>query len=255
MHLLERFNASHELEGIMAHIVSTNIASEGTFLNQDTRSMVDQSKIGIARPAVDRALALEYKDMLTGKTSKLSRSQCLRSDRKEVPKVQRLPDGRVRQIHSIGGLQGHRVIPTGGPSVCLLRARTSGTAVVELTSPRVDSPPRCDGNQNSPSNDYGADVVDSRTRGISVGNLEAACWGIRLESTEVLMHILSVSESVLQRESNRLCSYKARDRVDNDCLESLVPAVAVASMGSLEIVLDRRAVLEHRHVEVMLVDV
>ena len=47
------------------------------------------------------------------------------------------------------------------------------------------------------------------------------------------MHILSVSESVLQRESNRLCGYKAGGRVDNDCLENLVAAVAVASMGSL----------------------
>ena len=69
--------------------------------------------------------------------------------------------------------------------MCLLRARTSRTAVVELTSPRVDSPPRCDGNQNSLSNDYGADVVESRTEDIWVGNLEAACWGICLESTEV----------------------------------------------------------------------
>ena len=40
--------------------------------------MVDQSKVGIARPAVDGALVLEYEDVLTGKSSKLSRSRCLR---------------------------------------------------------------------------------------------------------------------------------------------------------------------------------
>ena len=104
----------------MARIVSTDIAFEGTFLNQDTRSMVDQSKIRIARPAVGRALVPEYEDMLTGKRSKLSRSQCLQLGRKEIPKVRRLPDGRVPEIRSMGGLEGQRVIPTGGPSVCLL---------------------------------------------------------------------------------------------------------------------------------------
>ena len=74
LHLPQRFDASHELEGIMPRIVLTNIALEGRFLNQDTRSVVDQSKAGIARPAVDGALVLEYDDMLTGKSSELSRS-------------------------------------------------------------------------------------------------------------------------------------------------------------------------------------
>ena len=116
----QRLEASHELEGVMARIVSTNIAVEGTFLNQDTRSMVEQSKVAIARPAVDGALVLEYKDMLTGKSSKLSRSQRLRFGREEIPKVRRLPNARVPQIHSIGGLEGQRVMSTGGPSICML---------------------------------------------------------------------------------------------------------------------------------------
>ena len=60
MHLFQRLDASHELEGVTACIVSRNISFEGTFLNQDTRSMVDQSKVGIARPAVVGALVLEY---------------------------------------------------------------------------------------------------------------------------------------------------------------------------------------------------
>ena len=69
------------------------------------------------------------------------------------------------------------------------------------------------------------------------------------------MHRLFIGESVLHSESNRLCSHKARGCVDNDCLENLVPAVDVASMGSFEVIVDRREVLEHQHVEGMSVDV
>ena len=58
----------------MACVVLTDNALKGTFLNQDTRLMVDPSKIGIARPAVDSALVLAYEDMHTKKSSKLSRS-------------------------------------------------------------------------------------------------------------------------------------------------------------------------------------
>ena len=72
--LFQHFDTSHEIEGVMAPMVPTNIALDGTFLNQDTRSMVDQSKVGIARPAVDGAIVLEYEDMLMGQSSKLSRS-------------------------------------------------------------------------------------------------------------------------------------------------------------------------------------
>ena len=61
---LRRLDTSHELERVMARIVSTNIGLEGTFLNQDTRSTVEPSKVGIARLAVTGALALEYKDIL-----------------------------------------------------------------------------------------------------------------------------------------------------------------------------------------------
>ena len=68
----------------MTRVVSTKIALQGMFLNQDTRSMVEQSKVGIARLAVDGALVLEYEDIITGKSSKLSRSQCLCLGRKEI---------------------------------------------------------------------------------------------------------------------------------------------------------------------------
>ena len=127
--------------------------------------------------------------------------------------------------------------------------------MLELTSSRVDSPPGCVGDRNSPSNDDCADVVDSRTEGVSVNDLEAAFLRDDLELTEVLMHILSIGESVLQGESYRLCSHEARGRVDNDCLENLVMAVDVALIGTFEVVLNWREVLEHRHVEAMSIGV
>ena len=87
MYLLQHFDASNEFEAVMPSIMSTKIALEGTFLNQDTRWMVDQSKVGIARPAIDGALVLGYKDMPMGESSKLSWSECLLLGREEVPEV------------------------------------------------------------------------------------------------------------------------------------------------------------------------
>ena len=95
----------------MARAVLTDIAPEGTFQNQDTRSMVDQLKIAIARPAVHRALVLEYEDMLTDKSSDLSRFQCLRLGRKAIPKVRLLAS-------LMGGLKGQRLMSTSGTSIC-----------------------------------------------------------------------------------------------------------------------------------------
>ena len=69
------------------------------------------------------------------------------------------------------------------------------------------------------------------------------------------MHILAIGESALQSESNRFCSHKARSRIDNDCLEDLVSAADLALMGSFEVVMDRREVLEERDVEVVPMDV
>ena len=106
---------------------------------------------------------------------------------------------------------------TGGPSIGLLRTSTSGHAMVEVTSSRIDSPPRCVSNRNSSNNDDGTDVIDSRVEGISVKDLKHV--GSRtffLESTEVLMHILPIGESTLHSKSKRFCSHKARSRVDND---------------------------------------
>ena len=92
MHFPQRLHASHELEGVMTRVVSTNVTFEGTPLNQDTTSMVEQSKVRITRPVVDGALVREYKDMFMGKRSKVFRSQCFCLGLIEIPKVRRFPN-------------------------------------------------------------------------------------------------------------------------------------------------------------------
>ena len=197
----------------MTRVVSTDVTFEGTLLNQDTRSMVQQLKVGITRSAVDGALVLEYEDMFTGKRSKLSRSQCLCLGRIEISKVRRFPSVLAPQIGPIGDFEGEPVMSTSIPSKGFLRTSTSGHAVVELTSSRIDSPPWRVSNRNSSHNNDGTDVIDSRAKGISVNDLKHV--GSRtffLESTEVLMYILTISEGTVQSELNRFCCHKARGR-------------------------------------------
>ena len=96
--------------------------------------------------------------------------------------------------------------------------------------------------------------MDSRAEGILVNDLKHV--GSRTffsESTGVLMYILTISEGTLQRETNRFCCHKARGRVNNDRFEGLVSAADLASMGSLEIIMDWREVVEERDVEVALI--
>ena len=141
MHFLECLDASHELESVVTRLVSTNVTLEGTLMNQDTRSMVQQSKVRITRPAVEGAPVLEYEDMFTGKRSKLSRSQCLCLGRMEISKIRLFPGVFAPQIGRIGDFEREPVMSTSGPSIGFLRTSTSGHAVVELTSSRIDSPP------------------------------------------------------------------------------------------------------------------
>ena len=256
MHFLQCLDASHELESVMTRVVSTDITFEGTLLNQDTRSMGQQLKVGITRSAVNGAVVLEYEDMFTGKHSKLSRSLCLCLGRMEIPRVRRFSSVLAPQIGPIGDLEGEPVMLTSRPSIGFLRTSTSGHAVVELTSSRIDSPPWRVSNRNSSHNNDGTDVIDSRTEGISVNDLKHV--GLRtffLELTEVLMYILTISEGTLQSESTRFCSHKAPSRVNNDRFEDLVSAADLASMCSLEIIMDRRQVLEEWDVEVVLIGV
>ena len=69
------------------------------------------------------------------------------------------------------------------------------------------------------------------------------------------MDVVPVGESILQGEFNRLCSHRARGRVNNDSLERMISPVYVPSRRSLEVDLNRREELEHRHIKVMLIDV
>ena len=110
MHFLQPLDTSHELEGVMTRVVLTSVTFEGTLLNQDTRSMVQQSKVGLTRSTVNGAPVLEYEDMITGKCSKLSRSQCLCLDRIEIPKVRQFPSVLAPQMRSIGEFEGARVM-------------------------------------------------------------------------------------------------------------------------------------------------
>ena len=97
----------------------------------------------------------------------------------------------------------------GGPSIGLVRTSTSGHAVVELTSSRIDSPPRCVSNRTSPNNNDDTDVVDSRAEGISVSVLKDADSRGCLESSEVLMHTPEPSaeriEPLLQSQGSKPC--------------------------------------------------
>ena len=99
-------------------------------------------------------------------------------------------------------------------------------------------------------------VTSSTPEGISVNHVKhLGSKTFFFESTEVLMYILAISESTLQSEWNCFCSHKARSRVNNDRFEDLVSAGDLASMGSLEVIMDRRKEPEERDVEVVLVDV
>ena len=146
--------------------MSTDDAFEGAFLNQDPRSMINLSKIWITRPAVDRALVLECKYMLTGKGSMLSSCQCLQLGGLEVPEALLLPDGRVPQIPSTTGLEVLCIKAASSPTVLLTPMRTGGIAVVKLTSSRVDSPPWGVTDREPPSHNDRADVIVSRARGV-----------------------------------------------------------------------------------------
>ena len=112
MHFLQCLDTSHELEGVMTRVVSTNVTFECAFLNRDIRSMVQQCKVGITRSAVDGALLLEYEDMFTGKRSKLSKSQCLYLGQIEIPKVRLFPSVLAPQIGPIGDFEGEPVMLT-----------------------------------------------------------------------------------------------------------------------------------------------
>ena len=164
MHFLQCLDASHDLEGVMTPVVSTNVTFEDTLLNQDTRSIVQQSSVGITRSAVDGASVLEREDMFTGKSSKLSRYKCLCLGRIEIPNFRLFPSVLAPQIGLIGDFEGEPVMLTSGPLIGFLRTSTSGHAVVELTSSRVDSPPWRVSNRNSSHNNDGTDVINSGPR-------------------------------------------------------------------------------------------
>ena len=141
------------------------------------------------------------------------------------------------------------------PTVLLTRARTGGIAVVILTSSRVNSPPWGVGDREPPGNDDHAEVVVTRIEGLSINDLESVHSRIGLEATEMSMHVLPVGGSILQGNLNRLRSHKGRGHVHNHSVADLVSTVYIPSMGSLEVGVNRREELGHRHIQVMLISV
>ena len=68
------------------------------------------------------------------------------------------------------------------------------------------------------------------------------------------MHVLPVGGTNLQGESHCLCSHKAPGCVDNDSVEGMISPVYIPSLGSLDVGLNWREELEHRNIEVPLLN-
>ena len=102
---------------------------EGMLRDEDSRSMVDQSKVGVTRSSVHGALVLENEDMLAGKGSMLPHTQRPRSGSVEVPETRFLPYGIVPKVLSISGLQGLCIMSTSSPPILLAGTRTERIGV------------------------------------------------------------------------------------------------------------------------------
>ena len=124
-----------------------------------------------------------------------------------------------------------------------------------MTTSHVNSPPLGVGDREPPRNDDRAEVVNTRTEDVSINDLESVCSRMGLKLTQMVMHVLPVGETILQGESNRLRSHKARGCAYHESVEDLVSTEYIPSMGSLEVGLRRREELEHRHMEGMFISV
>ena len=63
-------------------------------------------------------------------------------------------------------------------------------------------------------------MIGAGTKAVSIDNLDTFCPSIGLKSTQIWMHVLPIGESTLQGKSNRLCSFQACCRVDNDSVKN-----------------------------------
>ena len=142
-------------------------------------------------------------------------------------------------------------MPTSSPSILLTGAATGSIVVENLSRPGVDLPPSNVGNRDPLGNNDRADIIVAGAKAVSIEDLESFCSTIGFESTEILMHIQPIGECTLQGESNCVCSYKARRRVDNDRVKNVFSTVYVTLMSGSEVGLDRREGLEHPHVVVV----
>ena len=171
-------------------------------------------------------------------------TQCLRSGSVEVPETRLLRYGMVPKVLLTSDLEGLCIVWTSLPSILLEGTETGGIVAEKLAGPPGDSPPWGVSNREPLNNDYRADIIGAGTQAVLIKNLATLCSRISLKSIEISMHVLSIGESTLQGETNRLCSHKARRRVDNDSVKEMFPPVKRPSMSALEVSLHRREELE-----------
>ena len=171
--------------------------------------MIDQLNFGVTKTSVEGALVPHNEYMFTGSGSMLPHTERLRSGSVEVPQARLLPYGMVPRVLLTSGLERLCIVSTSLPSILLAGTRTGGIAVVKLASPRANSPP-WGVSKLEPSNiDDCADIISVGTEGLSIESLESCCSRIVLKLMEVLMHVLSVGESTVHGDSNRLSKKKS----------------------------------------------
>ena len=119
MHVSQRSGTGYPLEYVVSSIMSTDVAFEGMLLDEGSRSMIDQSKIGVTGSPISRALVFENEYTLAGKGSMLPNTQRPRSGSAEIPKTRMLPYGLVPNVGSKSGPEGLCIVPTSSPSILL----------------------------------------------------------------------------------------------------------------------------------------
>ena len=109
---------------------------------------------------------------------------------------------------------------------------TNSIVEEELSGLGVNSPPSSIGDREPSSDDDHVDFSAVVDVAIPIDDLEHLGSRITLNSTKVLVHVLSVGKSTLQGELNRLYGYEARCSVGNDDVEiRVVSNVYTWSMG------------------------
>ena len=217
--------------------------------------MSHQSTVRAARLAIERGLVLENEYMLSSKRLIFSNSCLLpASIGVESPQTQLLPGIITPVVSLLGSLES--VLPpilANGPSIPLVTGNVHSIIEVELPGPGVDTPPPSIGNRNTTNSDNSGQVFTVNVP-VLVDDFQRLYSRVTLQSTKVLMNILSFGERALQSESNCCHRHEARSCIDDDGLESWFIAIMHVSLVRIFIsTLKSSKILEHWSVEMMLV--